>query len=48
MLVVLNKLVMNRVSVPMYVNVVNFLFCGVSGVLLLFIFAFIFWYVCGG
>jgi hypothetical protein len=40
---------MMRVSVPMYVNVANFCFCGVSGVLLLFfIFVFIFWYVCGG
>jgi hypothetical protein len=49
MLVFFNKLVMVRVSVPMYVNVVNFCFCGVSGVLLLFlIFVFIFWYACGG
>jgi hypothetical protein len=29
MLVFLNKLVMIRVSVPMYVNVTNFCFCGV-------------------
>jgi hypothetical protein len=35
MLVFFNKLVMMRVSVPMYVNVANFCFCGVSGVLLL-------------
>jgi hypothetical protein len=32
MLVFLNKFVMMRVSVPMYVNVANFCFCGVSGV----------------
>jgi hypothetical protein len=44
MLVFLNKLVMLRVSVPMYVNVANFCFCGVSGVLLLF---FIFLYRSG-
>jgi hypothetical protein len=45
-LVLLNKLVMIRVSVPMYVNVANFCFCGMSGVLLLFIIVFTFWYGC--
>jgi hypothetical protein len=34
MLVFFNKFVMIRVSVPMYLNVANFCFCGVLGVLL--------------
>jgi hypothetical protein len=41
MLVFLNKLLMIRVSIPMYVNVANFCFCGVSGVLL-FLFLFLY------
>jgi hypothetical protein len=40
MLVFLNKLVTIRVSVPMYVNVANFCFCGVRCFVVYFRFTF--------